>query len=76
MSEWDEADLGDFFLLKACLKELRSCNDGKQKKEDHEAESYWKTTGKDLKYEQEKQYCENSGGKQRERKKEGRNSLK
>lgn len=25
MSEWDEADLGDFFLLNACLKELRSC---------------------------------------------------
>ena len=24
MSECDEADLGDFFLLKACLKELRS----------------------------------------------------
>lgn len=25
MSEWEEADLGDFFLLNACLKELRSC---------------------------------------------------
>lgn len=25
ISEWDEADLGDFFLVKACLKELRSC---------------------------------------------------
>lgn len=25
ISEWEEADLGDFFLLKACLKELRSC---------------------------------------------------
>lgn len=24
MSEWEDADLGDFFLLKACLKELRS----------------------------------------------------
>lgn len=23
-SEWDEVDLDDFFLLKACLKELRS----------------------------------------------------
>ncbi len=31
MSEWDEADLGDFFLLKACLKELRSCNDNREK---------------------------------------------
>lgn len=27
MSEWEDADLGDFFLLKACLKELRSCKD-------------------------------------------------
>lgn len=25
MSEWEEADLGDFFLLNACLKELLSC---------------------------------------------------
>lgn len=24
MSEWDDADLGDFFLVKACLKELLS----------------------------------------------------
>lgn len=27
MSEWEDADLGDFFLLNACLKELRSCKD-------------------------------------------------
>lgn len=33
MSEWDEADLGDFFLLKACLKELRSCNDNREYRE-------------------------------------------
>lgn len=25
MSEWEEADLGDFFLANACLKELRNC---------------------------------------------------
>lgn len=25
MSEWEEADFGDFFLLNACLKELRNC---------------------------------------------------
>lgn len=24
ISEWEDADLGDFFLPKACLKELRS----------------------------------------------------
>lgn len=34
MSEWEEADLGDFFLLKACLKELRSCR--KQHERDKE----------------------------------------
>lgn len=61
MSEWDEADLGDFFLLKACLKELRSCNDNKQNK-DYEAESYWKMIGQ-----QKKQYSENRGGKQQEK---------
>lgn len=26
MSEWEDADLGDFFLPKACLKELRNWN--------------------------------------------------
>lgn len=31
MSEWEEADFGDFFLLNACLKELRNCR--KQKEE-------------------------------------------
>lgn len=25
MSEWEDADLGDFFFPNACLKELRSC---------------------------------------------------
>lgn len=30
MSEWEDADLGDFFFPKACLKELRSW--GKKKK--------------------------------------------
>lgn len=27
MSEWEDADLGDFFLPKACLKELLSCKE-------------------------------------------------
>lgn len=33
MSEWDEADFGDFFLLKACLKELRNCRDKTHREE-------------------------------------------
>ncbi|TNN58918.1 hypothetical protein EYF80_030831 [Liparis tanakae] len=36
MSEWDEADLGDFFLLNACLKELRSCRGGGDRRRDGE----------------------------------------
>lgn len=31
MSECEEADFGDFFLVKACLKELRSCQNRKRK---------------------------------------------
>lgn len=33
MSEWDEADLGDFFLLNACLKELRNCRRERDREE-------------------------------------------
>lgn len=29
MSEWEDADLGDFFFPNACLKELRSCGRNK-----------------------------------------------
>lgn len=71
MSEWDEADLGDFFLLKACLKELRSYNDNRENKEDHEAESFSKNDEAALKDVQEKQYRADTGVKQ-----QGRNSVK
>lgn len=30
MSEWEDADLGDFFFPNACLKELRSCSRGQE----------------------------------------------
>lgn len=39
MSEWEDADLGDFFFPKACLKELRNW----KKKKDHSSRSIIKS---------------------------------
>lgn len=36
MSEWEDADFGDFFLLKACLKELRSYGKNRESERDRE----------------------------------------
>lgn len=45
MSEWDDADLGDFFLVKACLKELRSWGGRDSKDVQRHVETHQDTQG-------------------------------
>ena len=64
MSEWEEADLGDFFLLNACLKELRSCRKKTEEKRETVSRGGSHTHTETHCSEEEEDCAGESGGKQ------------